>query len=156
MSVVNIARDFRGLVFVALSLLAFGTSVSAATIKQPNGSVVDSNEDLRVKVLGGWVAIARSWGVDNVATGGGKWYFNPAWAELKFTFDSLDGSVKSIRRLDAAYVKGGNGIYLFAKQDFIKAVTAPDPANPTNAVWGQVLQYSIFPAILHKGLVPFA
>ena len=76
-------------------LLAYQTPATAApTISQPNGIVHESAEDLRVKVLGGWVTIARTWSVENVATGGGKWISNPAWADLQFTYDSLDGSVK--------------------------------------------------------------
>ena len=130
--------SLRCLLTAALPFLLLTTTVTttahAATVNQPNGTLLESREDLRVKVLGGWVVINRSWTVDNVATGGGKWHFNPAWAELKFTFDSLDGSVKSIRRIDAAYDKGGNGIYIFGKLDFIKAVTAPDPANPTKTI----------------------
>ena len=107
---------------------------AAPSISQPNGIVHESAEDLRVKVLGGWVSIARTWAVENVATGGGKWYFNAAWADLQFTYDSLDGSVKSINRLDSQYDKGGNGVYIFYKQDFIKAITAPDPANPAKTI----------------------
>ena len=107
---------------------------AAPTVSQPNGTVNESAEDLRVKVLGGWITIARTWSVENVATGGGKWYFNPAWADLQFTYDSLDGSVRSIRRINSAYDKGGNGIFLFDKQDFIKALTIPDPMNAAKTI----------------------
>ena len=112
----------------ALSLLCFLLAVfistntqAAPTVSQPNGVVHEAVEDLRVKVLGGWVTIARTYAVENVVLGGGKWYFNAAWADLQFTYDSLDGSVRSINRLDSQYDKGGNGIYIFYRQDFIKA-----------------------------------
>ena len=121
--------------FALAMFFAYQAPVFAApSISQPNGIVHESAEDLRVKVLGGWVSIARTWAVENVATGGGKWYFNAAWADLQFTYDSLDGSVKSINRLDSQYDKGGNGVYIFYKQDFIKAITAPDPANPAKTI----------------------
>ena len=112
------------------------TAAPTPTICQPNGIVHESAEDLRVKVLGGRVTIIRTWSVENVATGGGKWYFNSAWVDLPSTYDSLDGSVKSINRLDSQYDKGVNGVYIFYKQDFIKAITAPDPANVAESRFG--------------------
>ena len=130
----SLSRRLPSLALVIACTLLSPVSSSAATVKQPNGTLVESVEDLRIKVLGGSVAISRSWSVEDVATTGGKWYFNPAWADLKFTYDSLDGSVKSLRRLDAAYTKGGNGIFLFDKQDFIKAITAPDPMNAAKTI----------------------
>ena len=70
-------------------------------------------EDLRVKVLGGHVLINRTW-VNN------QWYVNPAWADLKFTFDNLDGSVKAIDRGGASFARAGNDLYIFDQRFFIK------------------------------------
>ena len=104
----------------------------SATVGQPNGTLSEAVNDLNVKVLGGWVSVSRSWLVDSVITGGGKWYFNTGWADLRFTLDSLDGSVKSINRLEAVFSKGGNNIYIFDKTAFIKPITAPNPAYPND------------------------
>jgi hypothetical protein len=127
-------RSFALIIASALVLLCQSFWVSAApVIRQPNGSVVESAEDMRVQVVGGVVAIQRTWSVPDVTRGGGKWYINPYWAELRFTLDSVDGSVRSVSRLDAEYGKSGNGIYLFDRQDFISAITQPDPAFPNDA-----------------------
>ena len=54
------------------------------SVRLPNQEYTESREDIKVKVLGGYVRINRSW----VA---GRWYFNPAWAKLKFIPDPMGG-----------------------------------------------------------------
>jgi RHS repeat-associated protein len=103
---------------VALLLIAlYGClSINAhafGDIRQPNLEYVESNVDLKVKVLGGFVQIKRTWG-------NGRWYLNPSWADLRFTYDPLDNSVKSIERAGSPFEKSGNGIYIFDRQFFIK------------------------------------
>jgi RHS repeat-associated protein len=82
-------------------------------VRQPNLEYVESNVDLKVKVLGGFVQIRRTWS-------NGRWYLNPSWADLRFTYDALDNSVKSIERAGSPFEKSGNGIYIFDRQFFIK------------------------------------
>jgi RHS repeat-associated protein len=82
-------------------------------VRQPNLEYVETNVDLKVKVLGGYVQIRRTWSE-------GRWYLNPTWADLKFTLDPLDNSVKSVERAGSPFVKSGNGIYIFDRQFFIK------------------------------------
>ena len=91
-----------GTAFVAL---AFGMH-AYAEVRLPNGEYTTTIEDLKVKVLGGYVTIARSW-TD------GRWYANPTWADLKFTYDSLDGSVKGIERAGTIYERVSAGLYLY-------------------------------------------
>jgi RHS repeat-associated protein len=106
--------------FVAITLIAFCAWLALAKsahafgdVRQPNLEYVESNVDLKVKVLGGFVQIRRTWS-------NGRWYLNPSWADLRFTYDPLDNSVKSIERAGSPFEKSGNGIYIFDRQFFIK------------------------------------
>jgi hypothetical protein len=115
--------------YVALSLLALASGLSTGAhafgdVRQPNLEYVESNVDLKVKVLGGFVQIKRTWG-------NGRWYLNPSWADLRFTYDALDNSVKSIERAGSPFEKSGNGIYIFDRQFFIKR-----EADTSNATTG--------------------
>jgi len=70
-------------------------------VKLPNLEYIESNVDLRVKVLGGEVKLNRSWV-------NGRWYANPAWANLRFILDPLDNSVKTIDRAGTMYQRVKN------------------------------------------------
>ena len=76
----------------ALSLPSEAQPVSQSVLL-PNQEYMESREDIRGKVLGGWMRVNRSW----VA---GKWHLNPAWASLKFIADPL-GSVLAVERGDS-------------------------------------------------------
>src|SRR6266403_1736177 len=82
---------------VALALLA-SMPLAQAEVRLPAGEYTETVEDLKVKVLGGYVTVSRSW-TD------GRWYVNPAWTDLILTYDSLDGSVKGIERAGTIYVQ---------------------------------------------------
>ncbi|MBI3560334.1 MAG: RHS domain-containing protein [Gammaproteobacteria bacterium] len=60
--------------------------------------------DLVVKVLGGKLIVQRSFYE-------GRWYLNQNWAPLSITFDSFDGSVKSIERGRATYTRLAPGVF---------------------------------------------
>jgi RHS repeat-associated protein len=96
------------------------TSISYAAIKQPNGEYRETMDDLTVKVLGGYVTISRTWQADDQNKGKFRWYFNPAWADLTFTYDSIDGSVKQITRADSSFTKTGTGVFVFDQVFFIR------------------------------------
>src|SRR5450755_2903813 len=81
-------RCFERLLIALVACLALAP-FAHGEVRLPTGEYTDTVEDLKVKVLGGFVTIARTWT-------NGRWYINPAWADLKLTFDSLDGSVKGI------------------------------------------------------------
>ncbi|RRD55627.1 hypothetical protein EII20_14260, partial [Comamonadaceae bacterium OH2545_COT-014] len=84
------------------------------SVRLPNQEYTESREDLQVKVLGGHVRINRSW----VA---GRWYLNPAWANLKFIADPL-GGVLAVDRAGSLYERvGGSGSvqYAFGAENFI-------------------------------------
>ncbi len=90
---------------------------SMAEVRLPNGEYTESTDDLKVKVLGGFVTVARSWT-------NGRWYINPAWADLKLTIDSLDGSVSALDRAGSIYERSGNGIFIFDKRFFIQTTAS--------------------------------
>ncbi|MFO1323087.1 MAG: RHS repeat-associated core domain-containing protein [Burkholderiales bacterium] len=110
-------RWFRGAPAIAFAIVSLAFALLAvpaiAEVRLPNGEYTETTEDLRVKVLGGYVSVARTWT-------NSRWYVNPAWADLQFTYDSLDGSVKAIDRAGSIYERSGNSIYIFEKRFFIK------------------------------------
>jgi RHS repeat-associated protein len=113
----------NGVVAWALGLAVAVTAVSTAQamgeVRMPNGEYFKQTVDLSVKVRGGHVQIARTWT-------NGRWYLNPTWADLKFTLDSIDGSVKTIDRAGAVFERTGNGdSYLFDYDTFIQRTTSP-------------------------------
>jgi RHS repeat-associated protein len=78
---------------------------------------VESHVDLSVKVAGGSVAVRRTWSR-------GQWYVNFAWADLKFTRDPLDNTIKSIDR-------GGS---IFERQGGTTAYTPGSAAPAADAI----------------------
>ncbi|MFT3779453.1 MAG: RHS repeat-associated core domain-containing protein [Ottowia sp.] len=85
------------------------------SVRLPNQEYTESREDIKVKVLGGHVRINRSW----VA---GKWYLNPAWANLRFIADPM-GGVLAIDRAASLYERTagseGAALYAFGTENFI-------------------------------------
>lgn len=79
-------------------------SIGFAASNLARAVYAEDQPDLRVKVLGGQVAVQRTF-VD------GAWYPNLAWKKLIFTFDNLDGSVTEIDRSSIKYKKTSSGIY---------------------------------------------
>jgi RHS repeat-associated protein len=96
---------------------------AAPRVSLPNGELIDSNTDLRVKVLGGSVSIERTWM-------NGRWYLNPAWANLKFKRDRIDNTIVTyVDRAGSVYELLGDGVvYQFDAQQFIRR-------EPTSWVW---------------------
>ena len=91
-------------VLLATSLLTPAAAQPVSqSIRLPNQEYTESREDIKVKVLGGYVRINRSW----VA---GRWYLNPAWANLRFIADPM-GGVLAVDRAASLYERtaGGTG-----------------------------------------------
>jgi RHS repeat-associated protein len=89
------------------------SSVNNASVRLPNTEYTENTIDMRVKVLGGEVKLNRTW--EN-----GRWYLNPAWAELRFVLDPLDSSVKTIDRAGTLYQRSGDADLYTYKQVSIK------------------------------------
>ena len=103
-------------VLLATSLLTPAAAQPVSqSIRLPNQEYTESREDIKVKVLGGYVRINRSW----VA---GRWYLNPAWANLRFIADPM-GGVLAVDRAASLYERtaGGTGstVYAFGTENFI-------------------------------------
>ena len=99
---------------LAFALPAFAQPITQS-VRLPNQEYSESREDIKVKVLGGYVRINRSW----VA---GRWYLNPAWANLRFIADPM-GGVLAVDRAASLYERtaGGTGstLYAFGTENFI-------------------------------------
>jgi RHS repeat-associated protein len=96
-------------------LLLFTSFAQAGQVTGPNGEYKESHTDLSVKVRGGAVSVERSWL-------NGRWYVNPAWADLKFTYDALDGSVKTIDRAGSVF-EGSGEVFVFDDRFFVRKTT---------------------------------
>ncbi len=113
----------------AAPLLALACGLAAGTapaqpisqsVLLPNQEYTETREDLRVKVLGGHVKIARTWV-------SGRWWLNPAWASLKTIPDPLGGVLAvdragSIYERTASNAADGGAIYAFGATQFIARV----------------------------------
>lgn len=99
---------------LALLALLLSALPARAEVRLPDGDYYAAMDDLSVKVMGGYVTVSRSWFRN-------RWYFNSAWAQLKFTYDSLDGSIKSIDRAGWGYERSGPGVFVFDERNSIRA-----------------------------------
>lgn len=97
---------------------------AAGQVRLPNGDYHEEVQDLTVKVLGGHIAVSRTWQAENVNRSEYRWYINPSWADLRFEFDPVDSSVKTIDRAGSKFERGGNGIYIYDRHFFIARRTA--------------------------------
>ncbi len=108
---------------LALACLGAGTAPAqpiSQSVLLPNQEYTETREDLRVKVLGGHVKIARTWV-------SGRWWLNPAWASLKTIPDPLGGVLAvdragSIYERTASNAADGGAIYAFGATQFIARV----------------------------------
>jgi YD repeat-containing protein len=100
---------------LCLALLS-STVLQAARVSLPNGELMEQQKDLSVKVLGGTVALDRTWT-------NGRWYFNPAWSNLKFK-RNLEDEVEYIDRAGTVYERTGNqgDVYVFDDTQFIRRI----------------------------------
>lgn len=83
------------------------SGVTNALVKLPSGEYIESTLDMRVKVLGGEVRLDRTWM-------NGRWYLNPAWANLHFIRDPVSQQIKAIDRAGVFYLhNAATGQYTF-------------------------------------------
>ena len=105
-------------VILVLQLFLASPAWSTPQVRFPDGDLAYAQTDLSVPVRGGAVVLSRTWA-------DGRWYLNPAWADLKLTLDAVDGSVRSIQRGGAVFAKSGNGVFVTDDRFFIRATAAP-------------------------------
>lgn len=119
---------------IAALALSLGISLAHAQpstrqVSLPNQDYTESTEDLAVKVLGGQVAINRTWTF-------GRWYLNDRWADLVLQPDPL-GGVLAVNRADRIYTRvsgTAQPTYRFDENNYIKAI-GPDAATFTGWQW---------------------
>lgn len=85
---------------------AIGSGVAPVVFHEPL-------PDLEVKVLGGKITVQRSFAEN-------RWHPNYNWLPLKLTFDTIDGSVKSITRGKAEFTKTAPGVFAYQKRSVIR------------------------------------
>ena len=105
------------LTLLAVAIVLFSLPL-AAEVQLTRGKYHETVEDLRVKVLGGFVILNRTWYE-------GRWQFNRRWNPLTLHYDTLNGSLKSIERNGDSYKKGDvtGTVFKFGKRRTI-TVTA--------------------------------
>ena len=104
----------RTLKYLAVGLLLLLAAPAQAGVQLATGRYQAVVEDLRVKVLGGYVVVERAWYDD-------RWHLNRRWTRLEFTYDDLDGSIKTVRRGADRYERSGlqGRTFRFGKQKYI-------------------------------------
>lgn len=102
----------------ALAQISGGATL-AYQVKQPNTEYTESMVDLDVKVLGGEIKLERTWV-------NGRWYINPAWANLRLIADPLDNSIKAIDRVGAIYKRSGDSSLYESGTVYIKHIEEKD------------------------------
>src|SRR3982751_3836151 len=102
----------RGASF-AFAVLSMVAGVASAEVKFPNGEYQVTVEDLSVKVIGGKIAVQRTWMATDQNHGAWQWLFTPAWSDLQFTTDVIDGSVTSIQRGESTFTKSGAALFVY-------------------------------------------
>ncbi|RUS67838.1 Putative deoxyribonuclease RhsC [Saezia sanguinis] len=111
----KVVRTLAAGLVMSAALVGTGTAQAqfvrsdfTATVKLPNAEYIESTVDMRVKVLGGEVALERTWR-------NGRWYLNSSWANLRFIADPLGSSVQTIDRAGTLYTRSGTtDVYAFS------------------------------------------
>jgi RHS repeat-associated protein len=114
-------RRLAARLFAATALLSLAISAHAE-VKLPNGEWIESVEDLRVKVPGGYVVAQRTWQADRVNRGEYRWHLNPAWDDLRFDSSDQGDAIDTVLRAGAKFERTGDSepIYVFDDQFFIR------------------------------------
>jgi len=110
----NHNRTICSLIFF---FLLSAVQVAYGDVLMTSGQYHETTEDMRVKVLGGYVTLERTWYE-------GQWHLNRAWNPLKFHPDVLDGSVKSIERNFKIYEKAdlSSDIFIFGRRKTLSPI----------------------------------
>jgi len=112
---------------VGAGLAILWLMLAAPALMAASGSVIEQSgthysgatyrelvRDLRVKALGGYINVRRHWRQ-------GRWWFNPQWSNLKFTYadnNVSDNQPSKITRYDLDYerVNGASNVYAFQQE----------------------------------------
>ncbi len=94
----NKVKNFINKFMIIVAVILAAVSPSHSDVQLPDGKYYLDIDDLKVKVLGGYVSVKRTWYEK-------QWHFNRAWNNLSIEYSSLDSSVKSIDRNGDVYKK---------------------------------------------------
>gem|GEM_PF-1470047 len=83
------------------SCIPGGNPLHAPRVLWPNAEYTETHVDLKVKALGGYVEIPRTWTQ-------GRWTVNPVWEPLDFQLDPLNAEVQVVGRSGTLYQRSGN------------------------------------------------
>ena len=89
--------------FLITSLLAAAILPAQAEVRLPSGEYRTSATDLRVKVLGGSIAIERTWQTVNINKRQFRWFGITPWDDLTFKYEGCEGSGCSVLRSGTEY-----------------------------------------------------
>ena len=114
-------RKLSIVLFLIASLLAVVLHPAHAEVRLPNGEYRTSVTDLQVKVLGGSIAIERTWQAVNLNKGEFRWFSNPAWSDLTFKYEGCEGEacsiLRSVMRAGAEFEKKGENLFVLKESD---------------------------------------
>lgn len=117
---------FLRCVMVATAFFFAMTAPTRAEVKLPNGEWIERVEDLRVKVLGGYVVVERTWQAESQNKGEWRWHFNPAWTDLQLETEFVGPTQQlvSIRRAGAVFERTADDelVFVFDKLQLIRHV----------------------------------
>lgn len=111
---------------ILILLLLLFPLTAASYVHLPTGGYRERAVDMQVKVRWGVVQVERSWQADDLNRGVYRWHPNPAWDDLRFEMDVIDGVPKTILRSGARFERGGNEVYIWQYEYFIRAEKAAD------------------------------
>ena len=102
---------------ILLMLFLMINTAAQADVIPTSGKYYETTEDIKVKVMGGFLTLQRTW-ID------GQWHFNRHWNRLRIVRNLEDNSIKEIDRNGDIYVKVDDAgkLFRFGKKETI-AVT---------------------------------
>ena len=102
---------------ILLMLFLMINTAAQADVIPTSGKYYETTEDIKVKVMGGFLTLQRTW-ID------GQWHFNRHWNRLRIVRNLEDNSIKEIDRNGDIYVKADDAgkLFRFGKKETI-AVT---------------------------------
>ncbi len=111
----RISGQLRKIVGCLVACLMAASSAHAE-VRLPNGEYRARAVDLKVKVLGGWVTVDRTWQAVNLNKGQFRWYVNPAWADLDLELDG-GATIRSISRAGAKFEAQGTDVFVLKESE---------------------------------------
>ena len=103
---------------ILIILLNGFINIACADVNSTSGKYFANVEDLKIKIIGGHLAIERTW-VDGV------WHFNRRWNRLRVIRNLADNTISEIERNDNVYEKVNqqDSVFKFGRSDVISVIS---------------------------------